>query len=221
MKNYGLNSMQRFAVHRLTISGLMLLVLCIVSSCRDRSAVSPVQPKDSPAAVGEQARVEMDQEKSCREFVQGFYDWYFDRLNSENKEQSNVSALDDVLRLKPELLTARLRQMLKEDREAASKNPGEIVGLDFDPYINAQDWEGKYSAESVTVKSNSCRASVWGMDGGAKKEIVVPELELTGRKWAFANFHYPGQSDPREENLIDLLTGLRDDRKHSHRNQAP
>ena len=221
MKSNGLHSMQRPAVHRLTISGLVLFVLCVVSSCRDRSAVSPVQSRDLPAAVGQPARVEMDQEKSCREFVQGFYDWYFDRLNSENKGQSNVSALDDVLRLKPELLTARLRQMLKEDRDAASKNPGEIVGLDFDPYINAQDWDGKYSVQSATVKGSNCKASVWGMDENAKKEIVVPELELTGGKWVFANFHYPGQSDPRDENLIDLLTGLRDDRKHPHRNQAP
>jgi hypothetical protein len=162
--------------------------------------------------------VETNQEKSCRESVQNFYDWYFDRLNHKSKKQSNASAFDDVLRLKPEVLTARLRHMLKEDSDAASKNPGEIVGLDFDPYINAQDWDGKYSVQSATVKGSNCRASAWGMDGGAKKEIVVPELELTGGKWVFANFHYPGQSNPRDENLIDLLIGLRDDRKHLHRN---
>ena len=206
---------------RSSLIGSLLLAFLGIVSCRDRSAVSPVQSKDSPATVAQQVQVETDQEKSCREFVQGFYDWYFDRLNSENKGQSNTSTLDDVLRLKPELLTARLRQMLKEDREAASKNHDEIVGLDFDPYINAQDWDGKYSVESATVRGSSCRALAWGMDGGAKKEIVVPELEFTDGKWVFANFHYPGQSDPRDENLIDLLTGLRDDRKHPHRNQAP
>jgi hypothetical protein len=208
---------------RSLVSGSLLFALVGVASCRDHSAASPA-PKETTQQIAKQpvkARGETEQEKDCREFVQGFYDWYFDRLNSQNKGQSKATAVDDVVRLKPELLTARLRQMLKEDRDAASKSAGEIVGLDFDPYINAQDWEGKYSVEGATVNGGNCRASVWGTDAGKKREMVDPELELTVGKWVFVNFHYPGELDTRNENLIAVLTGLREDRKHPHGDQAP
>lgn len=201
----------------------LLFAMLAVSACKSHSAVAPTQQRavQSVAQQQVQARIETAQEKSCQEVVRGFYDWYFDRLNSEAKGQSNGSALDDLLRLKPELLTAKLRQMLREDRDSASKNAGEIVGLDFDPYINAQDWEGKYFVESATVQGSNCRASVWGTDAGKKREIVDPELESDKGKWVFVNFHYPGEPDARNENLIAVLEGLREDRKHPHKNQAP
>jgi len=192
----------------------LLLAMLAVSACKSHTAVTPAQQKavQSVAQQPAPAQVETDQEKSCRVFVQGFYDWYFDRLNNASRVAVDNPIVDDVLRLKPEVLTARLRQTLKEDREAASKNHDEIVGLDFDPYINAQDWDGKYYIESATVKGSICRASVWGMDSGATREIVVPELEFNGGKWVFANFLYHGQPDQRNENLIDLLIALRNDR---------
>jgi Protein of unknown function (DUF3828) len=209
-------------IYRRLLIVLLLLVLFGASSCRKQSvSVSTVQSGSQSMAQQTLARVETEQERSCQGFVQGFYDWYFDRLNLQNKVQSNNSTLDDVIRLKPEFLSARLQQMLTEDRDAASKNRDEIVGLDFDPYINAQDWDGKYWVQSVVVKGNGCKAFVWGTDSGKKREIVDPELESVQGKWVFVNFHYPGQSDPRSENLIDLLNGLREDRKHPHRDGAP
>ena len=201
-----------------------MLILLVACGCRSHSALAPALAKSSPdssVAVARPVRVETEEEKSCRVFVQGFYDWYFDRLNRQNKGQSDGSSADDVVRLKPELLTARLRQMLKEDRDAASKNADEIVGLDFDPYINAQDWEGKYSVESAAVSGSTCRASVWGADAGKKREMVDPELESNKGKWVFVNFHYPGSPDARNENLIAMLAGLREDRKHPHSDEAP
>jgi hypothetical protein len=206
------------------MSAWPVLVLLVAIGCKDHSTAAPAQAKsspDSPTTAVQQVRVEAEQEKGCRALVQGFYDWYFDRLNRQSKGQSKASTLDDVVRLKPELLSAQLRQMLKEDRAAASKNADEIVGLDFDPYINAQDWEGKYSVESATVNGGTCRASVWGTDAGKKREMVDPELESDKGTWVFVNFHYPGSPDARNENLIAMLAGLREDRKHPHSNEAP
>lgn len=159
-------------------------------------------------------RLETGQEKSCSEFVQGFYDWYFDRLNRVSKETNQSSTIDEVLQRKPMIITPQLVRLLQDDVKAAARNKDEVVGLDFDPFINAQDWEGKYSVQGVTIEGNNCRASVWGTDSGAKREIVNPELSFTDGRWIFVNFHYPGSSNPRDENLNDILIGLRNDRNH-------
>ena len=111
--------------------------------------------------------------------------------------------------------------MLDEDLAASSKNHDEIVGLDFDPYINAQDWEGKYHVEKVAVKNNNCTAALWGTNSGVKREIVDAELELAKNRWVFVNFHYPGGANQREENLIDLLTLLRDERNITKKERRP
>lgn len=196
--------------------GWSLLLLLGVSSCKNHSSTSP-QPEKSAQAIVQvpaQARIESVQEKSCREFVQSFYDGYFDRLNRGMKKPTEGSAEDEVLHRRPTILSARLARLLKEDADAAAKNPGYIVGLDFDPYINAQDWDGTYHVESVSLKGATCRAVVSGTDSGAKREIVDPELNFSNGKWVFANFHYPGSTNPSDENLIDQLLMLRNDRNH-------
>lgn len=197
--------------------GWSLFLLLSVSSCKNHSATSPQLEKSAQPAVqpSVQTPVETEQEKSCREFVQSFYDGYFDRLNRVSKETNAPSPIDGVLQRKPMILTVQLMRLLREDAQAATKSKGELVGLDFDPFINAQDWDAKYRVESVSLKGATCRAAVWGMDSGAKREMVDPELEFDNGKWTFINFHYPGSSNPNDENLIGYLIMLRNDRSRS------
>jgi len=54
-----------------------------------------------------------------------------------------------------------------------------------------------------------------------KREIVDAELEPEKDKWVFVNFHYPGSSNPRDENLIDLLTLLQDERNIAKKERRP
>jgi len=198
------------------IKKVLCLLACVVlatTSCHERSQAPLTQVQVSKP--DEQTDLESDTEKSCRQFVQRFYDWYFDRLNAEVTRQSHDPTDYDVLNLKPQVFTPELRRMLREDNEAAAKNPGEIVGLDFDPFINAQDWDGKYWVNSVTVKDITCRASVWGVDSGPKRDIIDPELRFESGKWIFVNFHYPGSTSPADENLIAVLTDLRNERERT------
>jgi hypothetical protein len=102
--------------------------------------------------------------------------------------------------------------MLHDDAAAASKNPGEIVGLDFDPFINAQDWEGKYWVKSVNVKDGTCHASVWGLDAGKKVDIVHPELKMISNNWVFVDFFYPESMGRADASLMGILTDLRYER---------
>lgn len=147
-------------------------------------------------------------EQPCRAFVQSFYDWYIGHLNAQKGKQASVGSTYDVVRLRPQLLTPDLRRMLTEDFRS-QRHSEEVTGLDFDPFLNAQDWEGKYTVENVTLSDDRCRASVWGTDGGKRREIVDPEAVLMGGRWVFVNFHYPGAASHDEENLVDLLKLLK------------
>jgi hypothetical protein len=200
---------------RLFYSCLLIPVLG-VCSCQDHSGAPPTAEKDlQPVAQkSQQATTESDPEKSCHEFVQGFYDWYFDRLNSEDSSPKNSpTSEEDVLNLKPAVLTPGLRQMLKDDFDAQDHDHDYIVGLDFDPYINAQDWDGKYTIRRVAVRDGTCRAVLFGDDGGKQVETVDPELQNVSGKWVFVNFHYPDSKNPVNENLIAQLKMLRDERQ--------
>ena len=203
-------------------SALLICLLLIggLISCKNHAQVSQarkqaIQPVSQPGIVAVKA-------KSCTEFVQGFYDWYFDRLNTERTRQL-ASPDDEVLTLKPQLFTSELRKMLHDDAIAASKNPGEIVGLDFDPFINAQDWEGKYWVDKVYIIDETCHANVWGLDAGKKVDIVDPSLIRINNNWIFVDFfypeYYPANTGRKDASLMGILTDLRVEREHAMNKQ--
>src|SRR5581483_8867541 len=70
---------------------------------------------------------------SPKDFVQSFYNWYVFKKDNE----ADVKGMDAVLKEKRQLLDATLCKQLQEDQDAADKAPGEIVGLDFDPFVAA------------------------------------------------------------------------------------
>jgi len=152
-------------------------------------------------------------EQSCRAYVQKFYGWYVPAmLHSGNKVMSDVALDRKDFAFSPEL-----RKSLKEDLAASRKNKDEIVGLDFDPFLNTQDPEHRYVVGTVTVKDAHCSANVHGVVSGKKNEKsdVTPELELRDGRWTFINFHYGQTEKPEDENLLAVLKTLRDARKTS------
>jgi len=193
-------------------SSLALLLIFAVfplSACRDRGAENRKKVIDSR------------EKRSCRQFVQSFYDWYFEKLNAEEAHETADSADAQLFSQRLELLTPELTRMLQQDYESSRMNSDDIVGLDFDPFINAQDWNGKYTVKSTEEDDGACRASVWGDDAGKQKEIVVPELKKSGDHWVFVNFHYPGNRTPADENLVATLTALQKEREgNAHRSSG-
>src|SRR6202020_115196 len=122
----------------------------------------------------------------CRAFVQSFYSWY------PKQDINNVAASDRVLRHKKAVLSPALYRGLKEDAEAQAKAKGDLVGLDFDPFLNAQDTASRYDVGKVVCKNGTYWANVYGTWNGKKlkKPDVVPELRNQGGRWIFVNFHY-------------------------------
>ena len=143
-------------------------------------------------------------EASCRSFVQGFYNWHV----------THGTNFEKTLKLKRSLLSAELGSALAADLAASSKHPDEIVGLDFDPFVNAQDPSPRYRVGQTALKEGSCFAQVYGVpseDKNAKPDVTA-ELRLEKGAWKFVNFHYGSGNGPENENLLAILRRLKNDR---------
>lgn len=173
---------------RLLACGMMLLL-----------AGLPLAQAQSPGATDD----------SCRKFVQNFYGWYLPRA----KKYRSGPASDLVLKYRSRTLSHELFSQLKADSEAQAKSD-EIVGLDFDPFLSAQD-DGfeRCTAGKVTVKALRYLVEVTCVYPGANADRakIIPELEFRGTQWLFLNFHY--QIDAKEFDLLTLLKQLREERQ--------
>ena len=119
----------------------------------------------------------------------------------------------------PTIIILALEGKVKEDAAASAKVKDEIVGLDFDPFLNTQDPSPRYVLGNVTAKDDKCSAEIFGVTGGKREKdvSVLPELAFTNGHWIFENFHYPKPEHPEDENLLSVLKALRAGReKTSH-----
>jgi len=154
------------------------------------------------------------QSAACAQFVQKFYDWYLATENAQMKAGSKESAEEVALREKQSNFSPALVKGLKEDRAAAKKNSGEIVGLDFDPFLNSQESPSRCVVGKVTSKDGHYRVEVFVILEKKKsaKPDVTPELVFEKGHWVFTNFHYGSSSIPANENLVSVLQQLKKDR---------
>ena len=122
---------------------------------------------------------------------------------------------DVALDRKEFAFSPELRKALKDDLAASRKNKDEIVGLDFDPFLNTQDPSHRYVIGIVTMKDGSCLANVHGIDGGKRREKpdVTAKLESQDGRWAFVNFLYTQNEKPEDADLLAVLKALRESRE--------
>ncbi len=154
----------------------------------------------SPAiAAAQSAEVQ-----SARKFVKEFYAGYVQRSLSESAK----SPMEQELKRAPSRFAPTLLRALQADLLASSKSPDEIVGLDFDPFLNTQESFSHSSVVKVVRKGGSYFAGV-ALDK-SNQPSVVAELERHQGNWRFVNFHYPDGPD-----LLSLLRSLSLDRKKS------
>lgn len=147
---------------------------------------------------------------SCKKFVQSFYDWYV----SKNQGNPNDDTMIAVFKNKKFAFSKELESKLKDDHNVAALFPGEIVGLDYDPFLNAQDVANKYTVGKVSNTGEKYRADVFSVFDGKKssKPVVVPELVFRNGNWVFVNFIYPDASIKVNQDLISTLNQLKKDR---------
>lgn len=151
-----------------------------------------------------------DEKKSCKHFVQEFYNYYIPVAGG------NGPTPEAALEAKKSHFGEDLYRQLKADFDASAKVKDEIVGLDFDPFVNSQDPAPKYVVGEVTERAGRFKVGVHGVSSDGKKNPqpdVTPELAHRNGKWVFLNFHYGKTSIPENENLISILKALAADRK--------
>ena len=132
-------------------------------------------------------------------FVQAFYDWYVPLALNDKVWR----AWDVAVRRKPQAFTPQLAQLIRPDTEAQRK-ASELVGLDFDPFLNSQDPSERFVVGSVMVKGAGCWVKVHGISEGLLRETLVPEISCKSGHCQFVNFHYDDNGHP-----ADLLTILK------------
>ena len=168
--------------------------------------------------------IQKDILKSCRAFVQGFYDWYVpkwltDDLNSDSLFKK-WEASRDPLKQKRYPLSAELQRRLKEDRAAQAKVPGEVVGLDSDPYISGNGGPmGRYVVGRITPKAGHYLAEVYPQPSAeGKKPVVAAEVAFENEQWIIVNFHYYIYEEGKLTHRYDLLNRLKELREERRKN---
>jgi hypothetical protein len=144
-------------------------------------------------------------QKQAKAFTQKFYDWYVPLAFKTTKEPSS----DVAIAKRPGLFDAPLLKALKADAEASRNSPGDIVGLDWDPFLYAQDPDHKYVAGDVAEEGGLYHVSVYGVQKGKREKdpSVVAELKPAKDGFVFTNFLYGTDGD-----LLGMLKQLADDR---------
>lgn len=159
-------------------------------------------PQTPPAAPGAKAKHPLAQprelkseEQSCRAFVQRFYDWYWNQFaakaNDLSFDQHKLHWYYDAVKLKPAVLNPELIGLIEKD-QATQKASGDIANLDFDPFLNSQDPQGRYEVGRVVVSKDECRATF-------ASHRMSAELRRSGSAWLFVNFRYSYFSDEDEK----------------------
>ncbi len=155
--------------------------------------------------------------ESARIFVQKFYDWYGTLGALSDKPVKGADPMTICLNHKPAYFEDKLRNGIIEDEKAQAKDPGEIVGLDFDPIANAQDTRTGFQTGNIRQQSDNFFVDVHDIKRGqSQKAVLAAPLVLTAEvakingQWMFLNFIYP-KSDGGG-NLLSILKGLADDR---------
>jgi len=125
-------------------------------------------------------------EDSPRKFVQDFYDWYVPLTAHTH----NAAASDVAIKKKSTIFSAELLKALKADTLAQSKSPGELVGLDWDPFLNSQSQVDRCVIGNISSKNGTYRVDVYDILDGKKekKPSIIPELKQENGHWIFVNF---------------------------------
>ena len=139
--------------------------------------------------------------ESARRAVDEFFGWYVPM--QKQTPFASMRAIHD----RPTLFGSELVTALRADSVASAASPGEVVGLDGDPFLNAQDACDRYSSTGVTKRRGRYLVPVLGSGGCIAHTTADISVEVTPTKGnlVFTNFIY----SPRDkDNLIALLAYL-------------
>jgi hypothetical protein len=148
-------------------------------------------------------------ESSASAFVQGFYDWYVGKVLVATKKGSGYGFIDAV-RQRPDGFSPELKRLLEEDVAAASKCKDDVVGLDWDPFLETQELPGSYKVGKVEKTAQGFRVSVDVRDAkarGARNPVAQADVAFVGGHWQFVDFVQEPNDPKTRQGLVSLLKG--------------
>jgi hypothetical protein len=146
---------------------------------------------------------------SVRRFVQRFYDWYSPRVGDDIGRYPELNYMMIALRTKRAMFTPELRHALAEDEALKDRHPGELYGLEFEPFLAGQDFPKYYKAGVARHKGKFWYVDVTGLQDKEWTGSNVPSLVVVVEKhksqygWRFTNFVYSDKNP--DDNLLDIL----------------
>ena len=144
---------------------------------------------------------------SARRAVDGFYGWYVPM--QKQTPGATMRAVHD----RAALFSPALAAALRADSVASAASPNEVVGLDGDPFLNAQDSCDRYASAGVAEVGDRFLVQVLGSGGCPDHTAadVTVEVTPTNGNPVFTNFIY----SPRDrDDLMSLLAYL-DSTRHA------
>lgn len=135
-------------------------------------------------------------------FVQEFYVWYTPLARANG----DAPAWYTVLRDRPQALTPELLRALRADSLAQARAEGEIDGLDFDPFLAAQESCDRYEATSAIGRGTVEEVRVFAVCNGVRssRPVAVADVVPVNGTWQFTNVYYPEQNSDLRSVLIEL-----------------
>lgn len=191
-------------------AGSALALLALAAACRE--APRPDAAADSLPAAAAAIPVPADTAAAVSAFVQGFYDWYV--LHDTATGELDWRGIRSAITTREAAFDSSLVDALEEDERAQREDTtGNIVGLEFDPFLNAQDICGRYVAGTVRRDAGGFLVNVFAACGGRRDSLPNLVASVAGREgsWVFMNLLYPG------EPATDLRTALADLRREGRR----
>jgi hypothetical protein len=129
---------------------------------------------------------------SCIRFATEFFRWY---VPLTQKMAGDGPPFRLAIEQRPTAFAPELLRALRIDAQAQAKAKGEIVGIDFDPFVGSQDPADHYSIRNAVEKDKLCTLEVWRDSTHDNAETpqhadAIAELGFAAG-WRFTNFKYP------------------------------
>lgn len=127
------------------------------------------------------------QSESARHYVSEFYAWYTPiAYNDSTSPPWSAILTQSKFRFAPQLTKLLSRDI------SAKRHCKELVGLDFDPFLNTQDPEPSYVVGNVGQTGKLFRAEIYAGEFKMRSQpSVIAVLKREDGSWIFVDFDYP------------------------------
>jgi len=139
--------------------------------------------------------------EAARKAVDDFYAWYVPM------QHDTPMASMRAVRERPASFSADIVSALRADSAASAQSPGEVVGLDGDPFLNSQDPCEHYGTSGVVEAGGRFLVQVLGTgkcEAHTNADVTV-EVTPTDGRFVFTNFVYSARD---KDNLLTTLADL-------------